>query len=75
MIKTINGKKVSFEKKKDSDKIWWVKFLDEVGTIACSFDMEKIYYLYQDYPSKFTPEEKNLFDKEFPFWADFLKEQ
>ena len=73
MIKTIDGKKVSFEKKKEGDKIWWVKFLDEVGTVACSFDMKKIYYLYQDYPSKFTAEQKELFDKEFPFWAGFLK--
>jgi len=29
-------------------------------------------FLFEDYPKKFTKEEKELFDKENPFWADFF---
>ena len=40
-----------------------------------TFDKKKIYYLYTDYPNKLTPEEKEIFDKENPFWVDFFSEK
>ncbi len=77
-----------FYKKNKSDKIWWVEHyivLDKnkelsgnnidktIGEHLFSFDKKKIYNLFADYPYKLTKEEKELFDKENPFWKDFFK--
>ena len=37
------------------------------------FDKVKIYNLFADYPHNLTPEEKEIFDKENPYWCDFFK--
>lgn len=63
-----------FFKEKPKNKIWRVYFIDEIGRPAVSFDKKKILSLFADYPNNFTPEEKKLFDKEFPFWADFFSD-
>lgn len=34
---------------------------------------KKILFLFEDYPKNFTPEEKALFDKENPYWANFFR--
>lgn len=77
-----------FYKENKSDKIWWVEHyivLDKnkelsqenidktIGEHLFSFDKKKIYNLFADYPYKLTKEEKELFDKENPFWKDFFK--
>ncbi|MCQ2966934.1 MAG: hypothetical protein MJ250_09410 [Alphaproteobacteria bacterium] len=64
-----------FFKEKPKNKIWRVYFIDEIGRPAVSFDKKKILSLFADYPNNFTPEEKKLFDKEFPFWADFFSDR
>ena len=64
-----------FFKEKPKNKIWRVYFLDEIGRPAVSFDKKKILSLFADYPYNFTPEEKALFDKEFPHWAEFFKDR
>ena len=61
-----------FYKRHEGDKVWQVKYVDYVGLKAVSFDKKKILFLFEDYPKKFTKEEKELFDKENPFWADFF---
>ena len=62
-----------FYKRKPKDKIYWYEFHDrEIGTHIFSFDKKKVYYLFRDYPHNMTPEEVALFDKENPFWAEFL---
>ena len=38
-----------------------------------SFDKKKIYNLFADYPHNLTAEEKEIFDKENPYWCDFFK--
>lgn len=78
----------NFYKEKKDNKVWRVEHLvlidkekglvegniDEMmGEILFSFDMKKIYNLWQDYPHNFTKEEKELFDKENPYWRDFFK--
>lgn len=61
-----------FYKNEPTDKIWWVTNLDTVGEFLFSFDKKKIFNLFQDYPWKLTAEQKELFDKENPYWANFF---
>lgn len=53
-------------------KVWWVDTSEFVGLHLFSFDREKIYNLFRDYPQKLTAKEKEIFDRENPFWADFF---
>ena len=64
-----------FYKKKDNDKIWSVEEIGYIGKLLYSFDKKNIYNLWTDYPHNFTKEEKELFDKENPYWKDFFKER
>ena len=79
-----------FYKENKGDKVWWVEhytLLDKdkgitqnnidkfIGELLISFDKKKIYSLWQDYPYNLTKEEKEIFDKENPFWADFFKDR
>lgn len=63
---------MKFYKEKPTDKVWWVDDPGDTGTIRFSFDKKKIYYLYRDY-SKLKGKEKEIFDKENPFWVKFFK--
>ena len=71
--KTGNG--MSFIKKKDDDIIWWVEKSDTIGDNLFTFDKKKVFNLFSDYPYKLTKEEKEIFDKENPYWADFFKDR
>lgn len=64
-----------FYKNNPSDKIWWVSDIDKVGRFLFSFDKKKVFNLFADYPHKLTAEQKAIFDKENPFWADFFKDR
>lgn len=64
-----------FYKKEDGDTIWWADDLDHYGHFFFSFDKEKTYNLFRDYPHNLTSEEKVIFDKENPYWANFFKER
>ena len=46
-----------------------------IGELLFSFDKKKIYNLWKDYPHNFSKDEKELFDKENPYWADFFKDR
>lgn len=69
---------------KDEDhpenKIWKVEKFSEdgdliIGQLLYSFDKKKIFNLWKDYPQNFSKEEKELFDKENPYWAEFFKDK
>ena len=67
-----------FYKEHPSDKVWWVDEYEDDGFITrgsflISFDKKKIFNLFQDYPHALTKEQKELFDKENPYWKDFFK--
>ena len=64
-----------FYKNKEEDTIWWVENPDKVGEHLFSFDKERIFNLFRDYPNELTPEQKEIFDKENPYWADFFKDK
>ena len=58
-------------KKREGDKIWWVD-TDRIGEYWFTFDKKKYYNLFHDYPFNLTKEERELFDKENPFWVKRL---
>ena len=61
-----------FYKNNETDKIWWADELDKVGEFYFTFDKEKIYNLFEDYPQNLTKEEKEIFDSENPYWKKFF---
>lgn len=67
--------KPRFFKNKKSDKIWWLDTSDKVGEWVFTFDKKALFNMFADYPYKLTPEEKAIFDKENPYWADFFADR
>lgn len=62
-------------KNKKSDKIWWKDTSDSVGEWIFSFDKEKEFNMFADYPHNLTPEQIQIFDEENPEWANFFKDR
>ena len=56
----------------EDDLIWWIDNGCD-GDLLFSFDKEHIYNMFSDYPWKLNRQEKEIFDKENPYWADFFK--
>ena len=50
----------------------WVDKPDQKGEFLFTFDGERIFNLFQDYPHELTREQKEIFDAENPFWAEFF---
>lgn len=65
----------NFYKKNENDTIWWVEKTDKIGEHLFTFDKLKVYNLFKDYPYELSKEEKEIFDKENPYWADFFKDR
>jgi hypothetical protein len=60
-------------KENPDDKIWWLDNSDEIeGEWIFSFDKKKRFNMFADYPKKLTKEQKEIFDKENPYWASFF---
>lgn len=62
----------SWAKENKKDKIWWWDDDETVGEIKFTFDKKKVFYLYRDY-SKLNADQKYIFDKENPYWAEFFR--
>ena len=56
-------------------KFHWIEDPETIGEMRFTFDDEKIYNLFHDYPHSLTPEEKEVFDKLNPFWVEFFKDR
>lgn len=67
---TERGERFILYKKHKNDKVWWLDFIDQVGRNEFTFDKEKVYSLWKDYPDNLTEEEKELFDSENMFWKE-----
>jgi len=61
-----------FYKRNSGDNVWWVDTPGERGVYEFSFDKKRVFNLFQDYPHALTKEQKELFDKENPFWKGKL---
>lgn len=66
-------KKEKWKKKKETDRVWWLDNADKVGQHIFSFDKKKKFNLFADYPYKLSPEQKEIFDEENPYWKEFFK--
>lgn len=64
-----------WEKHKEDDRIWWFVDLNKTGDFVFSFDKKTKFYLFRDYPHNLTPEQKEIFDEENPFWKDFFSDR
>ncbi len=65
-----------FYKNSPTDVIWWVDNADDAkGEWLFSFDKKEVFNMFADYPHKLTAEQKEIFDRENPYWADFFKER
>lgn len=64
-----------FYKNNQNDLIWWAQEMDTVGQFLFSFDKKTVYNLFRDYPHKLTPEQKEIFDKENPYWVEFFADR
>ncbi|MBR5349085.1 MAG: GNAT family N-acetyltransferase [Lachnospiraceae bacterium] len=68
-----NGSDKDFYKKKRTDIIWWLK--EGKGEHRFSFDKVTVYDLITDYPYKLTPQQKEIFDKENPYWKAYFQKK
>jgi hypothetical protein len=64
-----------FYKNNPSDVIWWVNNPEKVGEWEFSFDKKQVFNMFADYPHKLTPEQKRIFDKENPYWAEYFSDR
>jgi len=63
-----------FVKNNESDQIWWVE-TEAKGEWLFSFDKKTVFNMFEDYPYKLTAEQKAIFDRENPYWADFFSDR
>lgn len=62
-------------KENETDIISWVDNVEVIGERLFTFDGVKTYNLFADYPHNLSKEEKEIFDKENPYWRDFFKDR
>lgn len=72
LVEVSNNK---FYKKNKSDRIFWVDNADQIGVWLFSFDQKTVFNMFEDYPHNLTPEQKQIFDEENPYWTDFFKDR
>lgn len=66
----------TFVHEHDGDSVWWVEApIERDGVFLFSFDKKTVFNLFADYPWKLTKEQKHIFDKENPFWAEYFKDR
>lgn len=68
-----DGEECIIYKAHEGDQAWQIHYPNSVGKLAVTFDKKKILNLWRDYPENFTSEEKEIFDRENPYWANFFK--
>lgn len=64
-----------FVKQNKGDSVWWLVDPEIRGEFIFSFDKNKTFNLFRDYPWKLTKKQKQIFDRENPFWVDFFKDR
>ena len=66
----------NFYKENKKDIIWWIDNGEyQKGEMLFSFDKKTVFNLFEDYPHNLTKEQKEIFDWENPYRADFFKDR
>ena len=74
MISKAQSAKMVFRKNNPDDIILWVdNGKERVGEWLFTFDKQKIYNMFADYPDKLTENERAIFDRENPEWKHFFR--
>lgn len=74
MISKEQSAKMVFRKNNPDDIILWVDNANErVGEWLFTFDKQKIYNMFADYPHRLTEKERAIFDLENPEWKQFFR--
>lgn len=63
-----------FFKNEPEDQILWAE-PDVIGEFLFTFDKKRIFNLFEEYPWALTKEQREIFDRENPFWKDFFKDR
>lgn len=74
MISKAQSAKMVFRKNNPDDIILWVDNANErIGEWLFTFDKQKIYNMFADYPHRLTEKERAIFDRENPEWKQFFR--
>lgn len=57
------------------NKVKWLRTPDRKGEFLFTFDGKHIFNLFRDYPHELTSEQKEIFDAENPYWANYFKDR
>ena len=63
------------DKNPTSNAFRWVRIPEKKGEFLFTFDGERIFNLFRDYPFVLTADQKAIFDAENPYWADYFKDR
>ncbi len=69
------AQKYNLYKNNPKDVISWVDNVEEKGEHLFTFDGKKIFNLFRDYPHALSERERQIFDRENPYWRDFFKDR
>lgn len=53
----------------------WLRDPNQKGEFKFTFDGERIFNLFRDYPHELTEDQKRIFDSINPYWADYFKDR
>ena len=68
------GQSNKYFKNDPNDIIFWLDNGSDVkGEFVFTFDKKTHFNLFADYPHKLSTEQKELFDRENPFWKEFFE--
>ena len=65
--------KTTWTRWSENNKIWWLDQTEEKGACRFSFDKQRVFFMYRDFPWELTPEQVRIFIKEEPVMARLFK--
>lgn len=67
--------RMHFSKNRKKDVIFWIDNCIYIGEHLFTFNKRKIFNLFRDYPYNLTAKQKEIFDRENPYWRDFFADR